>query len=427
MKNLKLFFVLFATCLFSACSNSTTITFTVENTINVERIDESVIVTKAKLLSLIPNYNEKFIPMLLNNKGEKIPFQLDDLNGDNSWDELAFVYNFKAKEKAVITIKLVSKDKMPKFKIRTNVHLGIGNKDDGFKSVTHAFSPKGYTGLPIMYQAESVSWENDIIAFRDYFDIRNAKDLFGKLTTEMVMDKVGTKEVGSYHILSDWGVDILHCGASLGAGGLALYKNEKLYRLGSVDKFGFNIVSEGPVRSIFDLTFEGWDIDGKKKSAVERISIYAGKYYFKSDVTISDIEKGETLAIGIVTSKLIDKKPFNFSASNFKCLATHDKQCENKDILGMAVIVPENQFGIINDAPSIEVAELGAKNFEKQKYGKAVVETTYITQNILSNKKATHYFFAAWGRQNKKMNSKDEFIKLIKVESLKLDNVIVIK
>ncbi len=76
-------------------------------------------------------------------------------------------------------------------------------------------------GFKIIAQAESVSWENDKIGFRNYFDCRNVKDLFGKLKPDMIIDKIGTPESPSYHELSDWGMDVLHCGSSLGSGGLA--------------------------------------------------------------------------------------------------------------------------------------------------------------------------------------------------------------
>jgi hypothetical protein len=92
-----------------------------------------------------------------------------------------------------------------------------------------------------------VNWENDKIGFRNYFDCRNVKDLFGKRMPEMIIDKIHTPELGDYHKLADWGMDVLHCGSSLGSGGIALLKDDSfsgwvLLKFMNTIKF-----TEGPV------------------------------------------------------------------------------------------------------------------------------------------------------------------------------------
>jgi hypothetical protein len=52
-------------------------------------------------------------------------------------------------------------------------------------------------------------------------------------------------------------MDILHCGSSLGAGGLALVEADSLFRLGSVSSYIYKKITEGPVRTIF-LLCGGW-------------------------------------------------------------------------------------------------------------------------------------------------------------------------
>ena len=105
------------------------------------------------------------------------------------------------------------------------------------KKSTSATAPVDLAGFPTIAQGESVTWENDKFGFRVYFDCRNAKDLFGKLKPVMIADKVHTPEMGSYHELADWGMDVLHCGSSPGAGGLAMLENDSLFRLGSTERF----------------------------------------------------------------------------------------------------------------------------------------------------------------------------------------------
>ncbi len=44
-----------------------------------------------------------------------------------------------------------------------------------------------------VYQMEGPAWENDIVAFRNYYDARNGIDIYGKRVNEMVLDSVGLK------------------------------------------------------------------------------------------------------------------------------------------------------------------------------------------------------------------------------------------
>ncbi len=108
----------------------------------------------------------------------------------------------------------------PQFEKRTNLRLGIKQEDGIYQEVDNYRALPCNDGFEIIAQAESVNWENDKIAFRVYFDCRNVKDLFGKLKSEMIIDKIQTPELPSYHELADWGMDVLHCGSSSGSGGL---------------------------------------------------------------------------------------------------------------------------------------------------------------------------------------------------------------
>lgn len=59
----------------------------------------------------------------------------------------------------------------------------------------------GQAKLPF-YLTEGLAWENDKVAFRQYFDLRNTKDIYGKTVPGMVMDTVGTNPKNSYHYCS---------------------------------------------------------------------------------------------------------------------------------------------------------------------------------------------------------------------------------
>jgi len=415
MKRYYLVIAVFATLL-QACSSIPSLEL--KNEMDLARKDASVVIKRELVAKTVGEIPSDKTPVVIDGAGNYIPCQVDDLNRDGEWDELVFVCDMDAKELKSVKINFIEPADAPVYTARTNVRVGVGSIEKGFKGADHAVSPKGYTGVPVMFQAESVSWENDIMAFRNYFDCRNAKDLFGKLSPEMVMNKVGTKEVGSYHHLSDWGMDVLHVGPSLGAGGLALFHQDSLYRLGNADSFEFQLVSRGPVRSIFELNFEGWDVAGKKLKAQEKITVWAGKYWFQSDVTVSGLEKETELAIGLVTSNLKENKPFGFVANKeFSAVATHGVQSMNKDYLGMGMLLSSDSKVRTGDAPI-----LSAERMKGSRYHMPVGETHFVTQKIKNNQSARHFVFAAWEAENKDWSKQKNFENLMKSQSEELSS-----
>jgi hypothetical protein len=409
------------TLFLGACSSSPMLV--VKNELNQARKDAPIVMQRADVAKLVGEIPQEQIPLLTDGQGSVIASQADDLDHDGIWDELVFVCDFASLEAKKLTIHFVSADEMPKFETRTNVHLGLGNMETGFKGTDHALSPEGFVGIPMAYQSESVAWENDVMGFRDYFDCRNAKDLFGKLIPDMIMDKIGTIESGSYHKLSSWGMDVLHVGPSLGSGGLALFHKDSLYRLGSTKQFEFQLVAKGPVRSVFDLKYRGWKVDGKELSAQERITIWPGKYWFQSDVSIMGLDQDSELAIGIVTSYLKDKKAFSFSANkDFEAVATHDVQSLNDDCLGMGILLPAKGKVRTGDAPVLsEDISSGSR------YNQPVGQTHFVTQKISNNSNVRHYFFAAWELENEKWADQKNFVDLMKNQADELSSPIQIE
>ncbi|MCA1761200.1 MAG: DUF4861 domain-containing protein, partial [Bacteroidales bacterium] len=268
--------VILAGFLFS-CAKQENISF--QNPQNVERPDEVIVLTKNEL-SQKEELPAGLMPLFKNADNSLIPFQLDDMDNDGNWDEVALLLNFAPNETKEIVVEFSDGTNYPpEFDKRTNLRLGITQEDGSYKEVDNYQALPCSDGFEVIAQGESVNWENDKIGFRNYFDCRNVKDLFGKRLPEMIIDKIHTPELGDYHKLADWGMDVLHCGSSLGSGGIALLKDDSLFRLGSTEVYEYHKLTEGPVRSVFELRYEGWDVDGEILKAVEKISIYPGKYW----------------------------------------------------------------------------------------------------------------------------------------------------
>jgi hypothetical protein len=396
MKNL-----IYLTCILfiglNSCSKPNQITF--KNTLDEERNDETIILKKADLESRFGTFETGMAPVL-KAAGELVPSQVDDMDGDGQWDELVANLSFGASESITLDVELVPVNEYPSFEKRTNVRLGIKQDDNSFEEVEQYFAPQGLDGFPTIAQGESVNWENDKMGFRNYFDCRNVKDLFGKLQPGLIIDKINTSEMGDYHKLADWGMDVLHCGSSLGSGGLAILENDSLFRLGSTEVYEYQKIVEGPVRSVFDLKYQGWDVDGQKLEAVERISIYPGKYWFQSDVTVSGFSGEKQLATGIVTS-MLKNEPYAFDADeNYSAIATLDVQSLNDDELGMAVMLKKNEMTKVARSTDINFYNMGYQTVPAKNFSQVISETYYIAQKIKNDVPARHYFFAVWGLEN---------------------------
>jgi hypothetical protein len=199
-----------------------------------------------------------------------------------------------------------------------------------------------------------------------------------------------------------------------------------LYRLGSTDTYEYQKICEGPIRSVFDLKYTGWLVGEEKLSAVERISVYPGKYWFQSDVTVSGFTGEKQVVTGIVTSKL-KNEPYHFKANDeYDVIATLDEQSLNNDTLGMAVMLKINEETKVARTSNTNYFELGYKTVPEKGFSQVISETYYIAQKAENDVPARHYFFAVWGLENAKWNQIDEFKKYVTAEAEKLTNPFVV-
>lgn len=408
----------------TACTKKNTLVLT--NPLSVDRTDETIIMSRAEVEAKFGTVPEGFAPILELN-GQNVPSQADDMTGDGKWDELVFMVDLYASETINLKVLNVAVAEYPEFEKRTNVRLGIHQPDDTYLEVDQYMALSCNDSFKIIAQGESVSWENDKMGFRNYFDCRNVKDLYGKLKPGLIIDKIHTPEIPNYHALSDWGMDVLHCGSSTGSGGLAMLEGDSLYRLGSTDTYEYKKIAEGPVRSVFDLIYTGWNVAGQNLSAVERISIYPGKYWFQSDVTVSGFSGEKQIVTGIVTS-LLKNEPVDFAANaDYRSIATLDVQSLNNDQLGMAVLLKSSEVTKVARTTDIDFFKLGYKTVVEKNFSNVISQTFYVAQKINADATARHYFLAVWGLENEKWKNVENFKAYISSEAELLSNLVLIK
>ena len=347
--------------------------------------------------------------------GNLLPVQADDLDADGEWDALALQVDLPGGElvlEPVIDPYALKVD----FPARTNVRLGYSPQQNRvYEDLREGDRHPGNTPQiqPPFYQMEGPAWENDVVAFRSYFDRRNGKDIFGKLVPDMVLDTVGTG--GNYHALDpSWGMDVLKVGNSLGAGALALMVGDSLVRLGETQAHHFQLLAEGPVRSIFELTYAGWQVEGRPLALEERIEIRAGEPGFRSEVRLSGFSGTAELVSGIVnlhSDTVLAIAPQGAWAG----IATHARQSENNDYLGMGLLV-EN---LARTGAAPEAAPAAAEGVDP-----AVTQTYWASARVEPGQAAHFFFLAAWEATDPQWADQAAFEALVRQQAASLGQVV---
>lgn len=364
--------------------------------------DEQITINRTQLKALDKQFSEGLIP-LVTYQGKPVASQADDLNGDGKWDELALVFTVPASSEVTLTVTAKNKEDIPKFKSRAHAFLGKSpQQNNKFNPVKEEILPKSHLpqAQPPLYQMEGPVWENDKGAFRLYFDVRNGKDIFAKSVSDIMMDTIGIGK-GNYHAKANWGMDVLKVGESLGAGAVAfILKNqsgeETTHRLGeTVKQTKYTLIADGPVRAMIRLDYEGIQMGNAVFNARDEISIWAGSPAYQSKISVSGISEPIKLVTGIV-NLYNTNPPVQKTEAKYALLASHAKQSENKDYLGMAVMVPKKHFIKFDEAP---------------KSGAKITHTFETVLSISEKQPAVYEFATAWEGRNPEYANPDYFLK----------------
>lgn len=353
---------LFCLSLFWACSDKQT-QIKLTNTEDVALVDKPIRISRGDLPRL-PRGDA--FPIVMND-ADTIPAQLDDLNGDGAWDELFFVANLAPQSTLTLTLSW-SQDSIA-FPARTSIRFG---KRDGRDLPVRPITSDTLLASEIHarlgyqpYQTDGPSWENDRVGFRHYFDGRNSKDLFGKTVSYMTPEDVGISATGgvedNFHVMAEWGRDILAVGNSVGIGGINLMIGDSVSRIGTaagdtvtnVEMSTCHIVQEGPVRSILDFNYLNWRPFDRTYQVKERVSIWPGMYAYQNTVNVSGLQGDETLLVGLVNSNTRNPLKEIMVNDRYVVLLTHDQQTYDREWwLGLAIILPRDVYQGNGAAPA---------------------------------------------------------------------------
>jgi rhamnogalacturonyl hydrolase YesR len=279
------------------------------------------------------------------------PTQLLDDDGDGTADRLAFLADLEpaAAHDYVIDRREAEEAPVPRTQAEVSIKEGGEWQEEKyvggtFRNVDHVTPPPQYTDHGEFIRYEGPGIESDLVGYRIYLDWRNGFDIFGKKTSELVLQDVGQDGYDSYHEVAEWGADILKVGQSLGMGGFGYWDGTQTVLVSDVAERSVTIRSDGPIHSSFEIEYQGWNTGAATIDLAATFSMQAGSPMV--DVTLETSEIVDNLAIGIVahpgTEVMVGDLDITGQAWSY--LATFGAQTLFEDNLGMVVLFRKNNF-----------------------------------------------------------------------------------
>jgi unsaturated chondroitin disaccharide hydrolase len=203
------------------------------------------------------------------------PSQADDVDGDGDADEIAFQIALAPKQTRLVTIAYGDYDTLLRLRAP-------------YPARTAAAYAQKYEGL---------GWESELLAWRVYFDARNAVDLFGKRRPGLQLALYASPDY-DYHRESPYGRDVYKNGDALGIGSVVLWHDGAVQHPNHVLDRRWHVLATGPVRSIVAFEYMGWAVGDKKVDVRTRITQWAGERGFDQRVNVGG-DPVATVATGL--------------------------------------------------------------------------------------------------------------------------------
>jgi pectinesterase len=258
------------------------LTVSASHTLDIARPSETIAILWAKVAEGLPKaLNQQLV--IKDAKGRVLPYQVTNLSpmakdpsmSGVAYGELLFQYDFKAGEKtARFTIEKA-------------------------KATVKPFPAKTYARF-VQERLDDFAWENDRLAHRTYGPalaapapagsdkevlVTSGMDIWFKRVPYPIVDRWYNIGHDHYHVDEGEGIDMYNVGPTRGAGGTGIWDGKQLF-VGANYKT-WKILANGPVRTVFELSYDGWDALGTKVSEVKRFTVDAGRWFDRIDSTFT--------------------------------------------------------------------------------------------------------------------------------------------
>ncbi len=284
--------------------------------------------------------------LLARSGGQVLASQAVDSDGDGALDTLLVMVDMPAAGDVKLSIQI---DDSVAQNTTKRTQAEISRKEGGtwegrkyiggnFVNVTELSPPEAHTDHSEFIRYEGPGIESDKVGYRVYLDERNGFDIFGKSTTEMVLQGVGQDGFSSYHDMADWGMDVLKVGPSLGMGGYGYWHDGAVQRVSDLSGWTARITDNGPVYSAFEIDYRAWQVANTEVDLKSRLSMQAGSRLVRVDLETS--QRLDNIAAGLVKHEgtKVLQGTLDVTGTAYSYIATWGEQSLDGGKLGMALL-----------------------------------------------------------------------------------------
>jgi hypothetical protein len=261
------------------------VTITAKNDLDMARPSESITLKWSDLSPGLGKAKADRV-VVLDSSGKKVVAQPIFFHGQKAGaDELVFQADFAPGEEKTFTIEPGAPD---------------------------PYEPKVF-GRWVPERNDDYAWENDRIAYRIYGPLLekvepacSGVDVWPKKTRALIVNKwyqlAQSINENYYHTDHGEGLDCYKVGHAQGCGGTAIWADNKRFTTGIKGWQKQRTIANGPIRLIFELTYDPIDVDGIAVSEVKRVTLDAGQNlnHYQCTFTTDKPDPDLTIAPGIM-------------------------------------------------------------------------------------------------------------------------------
>ena len=328
MKATLLPLVLVVLTVFGQANSQTQLTVTAVNKLNVARPGETIELNLQQLASL----TEKDLGKLHvhDSSGKEVLSQSVDTDYDDYHkpDQLIFQADFAPNETKTFVVTA------------------------GAKRVYEKKDFRAY-GRFVRERFDDFAWENDRVGHRTYGKAlitwkgepltSSAIDIWSKRTEKMVIND--WYMVDNYHVDLGEGADVYSAGPTRGVGGSGIWANSQLFI--PTNFVNSRVLTNGPIRVMFELMYEPFDVNGVMVSQVLRVSLDAGSQLNHFQPLYITPKGTEQLAVAIGLKKIKDAQKHLNAERGW--VAVWEPMAQNLGMQGLGIVVNQNDFDSVSE------------------------------------------------------------------------------
>lgn len=328
-------------------------TITVTNNSKNQKINEPIV------LNLKDYYNGKVKSALVKCDGKEIPYQLDDIDQDGIMDELCFITDIDKKTSKKINISLHNEGKPQYYTPKVYVEMLLSNKKIKESNKQNLYISNLTVDRNVnpywSIHHHGAAFENEMVAYRIYFDHRQTVDIYGKYKKGLELKQTqfypddNQKKAG-------FGDDVLWVGSTLGLGTLRGWDGSKPTMLTDVEKRSQRIISRGPLRTIVEVKDIAW-IPQPGQEPIDMTTLYilyAGRRECYVKAKFNKPIANYKFSTGIINVK--NSKEYTDNKGLRGCWGTDwpvsekDSAGHKKETVGLGIYIP-NEY-IVSEEPA---------------------------------------------------------------------------